>query len=174
MLHDTHERYGSLTRFFHWLVAVLVLEQFLKFFDRIDEGKHWIGENIVPFHTSVGALILLLVVARLIWRIRQRPNRPLPHGLPGKIGRFAHRIMYACLLLMPPLGALYIYGKGYPVKLFGAEVIAKPAGEVQWAITIGEMHSVLAFLLLFLVLAHIAGALYHHKIRQDDTLKRML
>lgn len=175
MLHDSKDRYGSLTRFFHWLIAVLVLEQFLKFFDRIDDGKHWLGETIVgPLHTSVGAVIFLLVIARLIWRINQRSNRPEPHGKAGEIGRIAHRIMYFCLLAMPPLGVLYIYGNGYAVKLLGIELLTKPAGKTAWMETVGGLHSVLAWVMLILVISHIAGAIYHHKIRQDDTLKRML
>ena len=174
MLQDSPERYGSVTRFFHWLVAVLVLQQFFKIADRINEGEHWLGDTFGPFHTSVGAVILILVIARLIWAGSQKTQRPEAHGEFGHIARIAHRLMYFCMIVMPPLGALYIYGKGYPVKLFGQEIIAKPAGETQWAIMLGEFHSIFAWLLVLLVIGHIAAAIYHHFIRKDDTLKRML
>lgn len=174
MLQDSSERYGTVTRFFHWLVAVLVLQQFFKIADRIDEGKHWLGDTFGPYHTSIGALILILVIARLIWASQQKSQRPLPHGQFGQLARIAHRLMYFCLIVMPPLGALYIYDKGYAVKLFGQEIIAKPEGETQWAITLGEFHSIFAWLLVILVLTHIGAALYHHFIRKDDTLERML
>ncbi|MBV2206270.1 MAG: DUF2218 domain-containing protein, partial [Pseudomonas sp.] len=49
-LHDTRERYGRISRGFHWLMAGLIVWQFLKLGDRIDEGEHWIGQTLVPWH----------------------------------------------------------------------------------------------------------------------------
>lgn len=173
MLNDNKERYGSITRFFHWLVAVLVLQQFFKFADRINEGEHWLGDTFGPWHVSMGAIILILTITRLLWTMTQKPQRPINLGMDGVIAKLVHRLMYLSMLVMPFLGALYIHGKGYPVKVFGIELIGKPAGEVSWALALGEWHSPFAFLLAFLVIAHIAGALYHHFIRNDDVLKRM-
>lgn len=174
MLNDSQQRYGLITRFFHWFVAVLVIQQFFKFADYINDGEHWLGDTFGPYHTSVGALIMLLTVARLIWTSKQQAHRPVTQGLLGKIARSSHRIMYVCLLVMPPLGVLYIYGKGYPVKLFGMTLLEKPAAETAWMINLGELHGILAFVLVALVLAHFCGALYHHFIRRDDTLRRMV
>src|SRR5690554_1802984 len=174
MLHDSNERYGSLTRFFHWVMAVLVLQQFFKFADRINDGEHWLGDTFGPWHSSIGAVILVTAVLRLLWSVKQKSQRPVNAGLDGRVATAAHRLMYLSMLVMPFLGALYIHGKGYPVKIFGHELIAKPAtDEVPWALAFGEWHSPFAFLLIFLVLAHIAGALYHHFIQKDDVLKRM-
>src|SRR3546814_5531346 len=50
MITDSIQRYGSVTRFLHWGMAVLVATQFLKFGDRLGEGEHWIGQTIVPWH----------------------------------------------------------------------------------------------------------------------------
>lgn len=174
MLNDSQQRYGLITRFFHWFMAVLVLQQFFKFADYINDGEHWLGETFGPYHSSIGALIMVLMLARLFWAKSQQSRRPHVAGMLGKIARSSHRIMYFCLLVMPPLGVLYIYGKGYPVKLFGMTLLDKPAGETAWMITLGELHAVLALLLVGLVVAHIAGATYHHFIRRDDTLKRMV
>ena len=174
MLHDSQQRYGLITRFFHWFMAVLVIQQFFKFADYINDGEHWLGDTFGPYHTSIGALIMLLTIARLLWTRKQKPQRPTTPGLIGTIARSSHRIMYFCLLVMPSLGVLYIYGKGYPVKLFGMAMLDKPAGETAWMITLGELHGILALVLVLLVLAHLSGALYHHFIRRDDTLKRMV
>lgn len=48
MLNDTHQRYGLITRFFHWLVAILVIQQFFKFADYINDGEHWLGDTFGP------------------------------------------------------------------------------------------------------------------------------
>lgn len=174
MLQDSKERYGTLTRFFHWLIAVFVLNQFFKFFDPINDGEHWLKETFGPYHTSIGALIFILAIVRLIWAVKQKAQRPDANASLDKLARLAHGVMYFCMIVMPPLGVLYIWGKGYPVKLFGQVFIDKPAGETAWAITLGGLHSPLAWLLLLLVLGHIGAAIYHHRVLKDDTLKRML
>lgn len=174
MLNDSQQRYGLITRFFHWFMAVLVLQQFFKFGDYINDGEHWLGDTFGPYHTSIGALIMVLTIARLLWTKKQKPQRPQTSGLIGKVARTTHRIMYVCLLAMPPLGAVYIYGHGYPVKLFGLTMLDKPAAETPWMISVGELHAILGVLLVVLVLAHFAGAMYHHFVRRDETLKRMV
>lgn len=174
MLNDNKDRYGSLTRFLHWVVAVLVIQQFFKFADRINDGEHWLGDTFGSWHVSLGAVILILAFIRLLWAIKQKPQRPVNAGWDGVVAKLSHRLMYLSMLVMPPLGALYIYGKGYAVKVFGYELISKPADEVSWALTLGEFHSPFAFLLVFLVLAHTAGAFYHHFIQKDGVLKRMI
>lgn len=174
MLNDNNQRYGVITRFFHWMMAVLVLQQFFKFADRINEGEHWLGDTFGPWHVSIGAVILILAVARFFWALKQKSQRPVNPGLDGMLARTAHRLMYLSMLVMPFLGALYIHGKGYAVKVFGYELISQPADEVPWALALGEWHSPFAFLLIFLVIAHNAGALYHHFIKKDAVLKRMM
>lgn len=174
MLHDSQQRYGFISRFFHWFMAVLVLQQFFKFGDYINDGEHWLGDTFGPYHTSIGALIMLLAVVRLFWSGKQKSQRPQTEGLLGKIAKASHHTMYLCMLVMPPLGVLYIYGKGYPVKLFGMTLLDKPAGKTEWMISIGDFHAVLALLLVALVLAHFSAAMYHHFIRRDNTLKRMV
>lgn len=174
MLNDTSNRYGSITRFFHWVMAVLILEQFFKFADRINEGEHWLGDTFGPWHGSIGITLLVLVVLRLIWSISQRTQRPVNKGAEGLIAKAAHGLMYLCLLVMPFLGMLYVFGKGYPIKFYGLEVVAKPEAETEWAITVGGFHSPFAILLALLVFAHIAMALYHHFVKKDDVLHRMM
>ena len=173
MLHDTSVRYGSLTRFFHWLVAVLVIHQFFKIADRINDGEHWVGDTFGPYHVSFGALILVLTLLRLFWRGKQS-ERPINTDSFAALANLSHKIMYVCMLALPPLGALAVVGHGHPVKIFGFTLIEKPADKIGWAHSIGELHSPIALLLCFLVILHTAAALYHHFIRKDDVLKRMV
>ncbi|MCX4189315.1 cytochrome b [Methylophaga sp. OBS3] len=173
MLHDSPSRYGIVTRFFHWLVAILIIQQFFKFADRINEGEHWLGDTFGPYHVSIGAVLFILMIARLIWSAMQK-QRPAPNGQLGKLAKGGHHLMYFLVITMPPLGALYIHGKGYPIKVFGYELIAKPDGKPEWAHMIGELHSIFAWVLVLLVIAHIGAAIYHHAVRKDDTLKRII
>lgn len=172
MIKDNPERYGVITRAFHWLFAGLVLWQFMKFFDRIGEGEHWIGETLVPWHVSIGVLLLVLVVVRVAWALSQAQHRPT-HEAPIKyLARASHSLIYGVLVLMPITGMLYMVGEGYGVEAFGITLVAE-GEEVAWMHTLGELHEILAWTLLALTLAHIAMALHHQFVRRDGTLRRM-
>lgn len=172
MIKDNPERYGTITRALHWLFAVLVLWQFMKFFDRIAEGEHWIGETLVPWHISIGTLLLALIVVRVVWALSQASHRPT-HEPPIKyLARAGHILLYVALVLMPVTGVLYMVGEGHGVEAFGVTLIAE-GDEVAWMHTLGGFHGTIAWALLFLTLAHIVMAFYHQFVRRDGTLKRM-
>lgn len=72
MIHDSKTRYGHVTRLFHWIMALFIAWPMLKFFDLIDDGEHWVGQTQVPWHISVGTLLPLLILARIVWTTRHR------------------------------------------------------------------------------------------------------
>lgn len=176
MSRDSKERYGRVSRLLHWGMAVLVLWQGLKFFDRIDDGEHWVGQNLVSWHISIGSLLLLLIVLRIIWVLRQRRNRPLapPPPLMAFLANAGHFLLYAGLLLMPLTGIAYMIGSGYGLTAFGITLVA--GGEkIPWLAELGgALHSPIAWLLLFMIIGHVGMAFVHHFIKKDGVLQRML
>ncbi|MDN5843655.1 MAG: cytochrome b [Alcaligenaceae bacterium] len=170
---DTPERYGRTTRYFHWGMAVLFLWQFLKFFDRIDEGEHWVGQTLVPWHISVGTLLLVLGLYRVYWALKQRGHRPHVHGMLASLATIGHFMLYLVMVLLPIAGILLMVGNGYGLKAFGMQLVAKSETEIAWMAGLGELHSPLAWLFLILVVGHIVAALYHHFVERDDTLTRI-
>lgn len=176
MSRDTKERYGLVSRLFHWGIAVLVAWQLLKIFDRIDDGEHWVGQTLVPYHISIGVLILVLAVFRILWALGQRDNRPEapPPPVMAFLARAGHVLLYACLLLMPLTGIAIMVGNGYGLEVFGMQLVAG-GGEIQWLADIGgALHSPVAWLLLVMVIGHAGMALVHHFVRKDGVLRRML
>ena len=173
MINDTKHRYGTITRIFHWGMTVLILWQALKLFDRINDGEHWVGQTLVPWHISIGTLLLLLVVLRLLWLAKQRGNRPEYHpatALPAKAGHF---LLYAAMVLMPITGILTMVGHGYGLTAFGIP-LAGPGEEIPWMATAGSLHSRIAWLLVIMIVGHIGMALVHHFIKKDGLLRRMI
>lgn len=173
MLKDSHIRYGIISKILHWTMALLIIWQLLKLGDRIRDGEHWIGENLVPWHVSIGAVIMLMVLLRLLWLWTQRHQRPKHPPAQAKLIKTGHALLYVGLFIMPILGVLYLIGHGYPFRVFGIEVIA-PGEEIAWAQQIGQLHSPVAWVMTALILGHIFMALHHHFVKRDDTLKRML
>lgn len=173
-MNDTQDRYGGISRLFHWGMAVLIVWQGAKFFDRINDGEHWLGQTLTPWHVRIGSVLLLLVVLRIIWALAQRGNRPVQDPATAGLVKLGHFLLYAAMVLMPVTGIMYLVGRGFGWQPFGIELIAK-GPEVPWMATVGgTVHSPLAWLLLVMVIAHIGIALYHHFVRKDGVLKRML
>lgn len=173
MNRDSANNYGRVTRVLHWSIAVLVLLQFTKFADRINDGENWLSETVGPSHISLGVLLLVLAAVRIGWALSQRGQRPPQE--PGPLAAFVkpgHFLLYATLLLMPIVGILAMVGGGYGVEAFGVTLLPE-ASEVGWAGALGSLHSPMGWFLAALVLGHVVAALYHHFIRRDDTLRRM-
>lgn len=173
MINDTKQRYGLISKLLHWVMALLVGWQFLKFGDRIADGKHWIGETLVPWHVSIGTLLLGLIVLRLIWAVVQRNKRPQPQPGTELAVKGGHGLLYAGLLILPLSGVLYLVGRGFGLKAFGVQLIER-GEKVAWLTELGSYHSTIAWILAALVLGHIFMALVHQFIKRDGTLRRML
>jgi cytochrome b561 len=159
-------RYSNIAVAFHWIVGVLVLIQvYLGFrFGLSEPGPA--RDGVFLWHKSVGALILLLALARLAYRVTNPPP-PFPPELSG-FERFAavwnHRLFYLLLIAMPIVGWFAVSGfangptsplvGGIEVPVFPG--VSKAAGEAA-----GEIHELAAFLLVALILLHVAAALKH-------------
>ncbi|MES9855083.1 MAG: cytochrome b/b6 domain-containing protein [Sedimenticola sp.] len=66
-------------------------------------------------------------------------------------------------------------GGGYPVGVFGFEIIARSEDKIEILSKIGHViHGLGGKLLIALILLHIVGAIKHERIDKDGTLSRML
>ena len=176
MSRDTRQRYGTISRVLHWTMAVLVVWQVLKLFDRINDGQHWVGQNLVSWHISIGTLIAVLIVLRIAWALRNLHNRPPAPPPPtlGLLARAGHVALYVGLVLMPLTGISIMVGNGYGLEAFGLQVVPAGAG-IPWLADFGGVvHSPLAWLVVLLVIGHVVMALWHGVVRKDGVLQRML
>jgi len=173
MIKDSTERYGRISIVLHWLMTGLIGWQLLKLGDRIADGEHWIGQTLVPWHVSIGALLLVLIVLRIVWALSQRQHRPRQDPATALLVKAGHGLLYAGMALMPLTGVLTMLGGGHGLTVFGLELLNK-GEEIPWASGLGSLHSPLAWGLTILIVGHAGIALIHHFIQRDDTLRRML
>lgn len=171
---DSKERYGTVSRWLHWGMAVLIGWQMLKFFDRIDDGEHWVGENLASWHVSIGFVLLLLVVLRIVWAVGQKDRRPEQDPATAMLVKAGHGLLYLGMALLPVTGIMIMLGNGYGLTVFGIELVAESEG-ISWMAGPGEaLHSPIAWLMLVVVLGHAGIALLHHFVKKDGVLQRML
>jgi len=173
MQSDSSHAYGTLSRLLHWSMALLIGWQMLKFFDRIDDGEHWVGQTLVPWHVSIGSLLLLLILLRLGWALANRHQRPPQKPGMALAVHAGHALLYLCMLLMPLSGLAVMLGNGYGLKVFGMQLVARGDG-IEWLASLGSLHVPIAWTLLVLVGGHVGMALLHHFVKRDGVLRRML
>jgi cytochrome b561 len=159
-------RYSNATVTFHWVTVALVLTQaYLGFtFALSDEGPA--RDEVFVWHKTVGMIILLLTLARLAYRLKNPPP-PFPPELPAW-ERFAavwnHRLFYTLLIAMPIVGFIAVSGfaSGPTTPIAGGiQVPVIPGVSRDTGELAGEVHEIAAFLLVALILVHIAAALKH-------------
>jgi len=172
-------RYAASSRWLHWLtalllVAVIPLGIWIGFFEPADEGFKL---RLYNLHESLGVLVFLLVLLRIVNR-RRNPPPPLPGDMPASMRFAAHAThigLYALLILMPLTGFLATNAWGFPLSLFGVLPIPSPLGKDEAiAKVLSLLHLCGAIAIGLLILGHLAGVVHHTFIRRDGLLRRML
>ena len=169
--------YTLTARVLHWLVAALVLTMVPL---GIVIANEWGGsqqERLYDLHKSVGALLIPVVIARLIYRLVETPP-PLPSDIPA-IQQFAahatHWVLYALLLVQPLVGWIGTSAYPAPVPVFGWFNLPP----IWWenrslSDQMMALHRWLGIVIAVIAVVHIAAALQHHFVRKDRVLMRML
>jgi len=160
----------------HWLVAALVLAQFIWGWVMQSIPKHPVGLRADAFnlHKSVGLVILALMLLRLGWRLAH-PAPPFPPMPPwqARIARSTHVLIYIALFTMPLAGYLGSVWSGYPVKWFGIVLPSWMPRNDALKDAMSTLHLCTSFVLGTAVLLHVAGAL-RHALARDGVMGRML
>jgi cytochrome b561 len=133
--------------------------------------------DLFVWHKSVGMLILILAVLRLVWRLSDgTPDHPA--GLASwepVAARAVHGLLYLLMLALPITGWVVSSASNIPFKmfwLFPLPPIAEPSQVlVERA---AAVHLVLVLALSLLLCMHVAAALRHHYLRRNVVLLRML
>jgi cytochrome b561 len=171
-------RYSNVNVIFHWVTAALVLFQIwlgLSFAD-MEHGPR--RDNLFTWHRTIGAIILLVILARLTYRLTNPPP-PYPPQLPKwerVAGTWNHRLFYLLLIAMPIGGVVAVSGLSPvpDITLLGGLAfpkipgISKELGELA-----GGVHSAAAWLLMVLIVLHVAAALKHQFFDHNRAAGRM-
>ena len=169
--------YSPVAKRLHWLIVLLLAVQFVTAFALPHIGRDAKPTTVINLHFSFGVVILLVMAVRFVHRLRHPV--PLEAGDAPAWERLlaltVHRLFYVILLIGPLLGWAAASSHSLPVDLFGLvrlPTIAAPGA--HWANTAGDVHGTAMWVLLWLIGAHAGAALYHHVVRRDGTLRRML
>jgi cytochrome b561 len=171
------DRYTAAAITFHWITAALVLFMIPAGLVMVQLPSGDLQNLLFNLHRSIGVLLFPLVLIRLIYRWRHPPP-PLPDDLPSSqklAAHFNHYALYGLLLINPLLGWWATSAYGAAVNVFWLfELPPIVAQDRPFSETLFLFHRIVGISIALLVVVHIAAALFHHFIRRDRILLRML
>lgn len=176
---QTVQRYPAGLRAIHWLtVALIVIIYGLTYTEDFFARGTPARAAVWWLHISFGLVLIAAVVARVLARALGEIPPPSTSLSPlmHRASQAAHVLLYVLLIVTPLVGIYLSFLRGNAVTLFGLFTIPSPIAVVDRAVRapVQELHEWLANALVVLALLHGAAALWHHFIRKDDVLLRML
>ena len=179
--------YGSVTKTFHWLTAFLILSAIplgliaTDLSHRIEAGEtDLIARTTLLFslHKTIGIAAFATALGRILWALTQ-PRPGLLHGgrrAEAMLAGTVHWLLYGAMLITPLSGWVHHAATAGFAPIwwpFGQSLPFVPQSAVV-ADAATMVHFLASRVLILSILLHVAGALKHHLIDRDDTLRRML
>jgi cytochrome b561 len=175
------ERYNNVAIALHWVIAALVLAQIYVGWTFSDMARGPAQAQWFTWHKTLGVAILLLSIARLLWRLVNPPPR-LPDTLPKwerTAARINHALFYVVLIGLPLTGwATISTGKGALTS-----TMTRLIGGIPWPFIPGlsqeshegfaTAHGVMILIIFLLIAVHVGAALKHQFIDKARIANRM-
>ena len=140
--------------------------------------------SLYPIHKSVGVILFVVIALRAVIRLRKGWPSPTSTGKPWehKLARVMHWVLIIGTLAMPLSGMMDAVMAGRGLSVFGAELVASNMGASGQPVAINAalsdaasaVHGLFGKVLIAVILLHVVGALKHHVVDRDVTLRRML
>jgi cytochrome b561 len=172
-------RYAKKIRIVHWLMAFMILFSYLAIEQRgLFERGSTARFAMVQTHFWIGICIFILAFERIALRISNHTPRIVP-TLPkwqAGLSKLFHLALYAFFIVMPILGIMTAWtdGKIIYIPFTDLALPALMAENEALAHQLEDLHGLIGDIFYWVIGFHVLAALYHHFIRKDDTLKRML
>lgn len=185
---NTEQEFGALAKFLHWTVAAAfilayVVVYYVIWFMDDSSPDSWPVLNI---HWVLGILVGVLVVPRLYWRLLNvQPEEAQTSELEKRIAQAAHWGLYGLMILMPLTGyigtdadtdfGLFKVPNFRETALFAWIEVTCGIGWKAFEPPVDAIHHLVGKWIAWPVVGlHIAAALFHHLVRRDKILVRML
>jgi cytochrome b561 len=173
---DSPSSYGSVSRFNHWLGALLVLALLGigLYFEDLPKGAErtfWRG-----LHFAIGAFAALFFLFRVYWRVRSTS----PLALPQKpalqtFSKIVHVLLLVGIATLAITGTLTIWSTGRAIPVFQLFSIPSPFPAFRALHEpLEEIHGFAANAMIYLIGLHLLGVVKHQLVDRDNILARML
>ena len=172
----TPYRYDRVAVALHWITAAVIIVQLYVGFSFGEYPRGSAARDAwFTWHRTLGALILLLALIRLGWRVAHPPP-PYPEDMPKwerVVGTWNHRAFYFLIIAIPLTGLAAVSGRGPLTTLIGGIPFPTLNFLGGGAEALGGLHEPLIFLTIALVVLHVGAALKHQFVDKQKAAGRM-
>jgi cytochrome b561 len=182
-------RYSAVAIALHWLIALAIIGMIALGWYMTDLPTATVAERgrqfaLFQLHKSIGITILTLSVARVVWRLMNPPpaEPPMPRWQAG-LARVVHVCLYILIIVMPLSGWIMVSASPTGVDTILYKTVHWPhlpglstlplETRRQLQGPLEFVHSKLAWVIIALLVLHVAGALKHQFVDKDHLLARM-
>ncbi|MBY6033463.1 cytochrome b [Marinobacter daepoensis] len=170
--------YGWAAIVLHWVAAVTIVALFALGYWMVDLSYYdpWYRQG-PDIHRSVGILLFGVMAVRLLWRLFNRAPGPLPNHKRWEVisAHIAHGLLYLLVFVAMISGYLISTADGSSIHVFNWFEVPSMTGQIKGLEdTAGAVHYWSTWAIVVLAAIHALGALKHHLIDRDNTLRRML
>ena len=174
--------YGTVTKTFHWLTALLILTiiPLGAIANRLPYETNEqlaLKAQLFSFHKTLGIIVFAVALARIIWAATQTKPASLhpDRKVETMLADLVHWLLYISLVAVPLTGWIHHAAtEGFaPVLLPISQDLPFVPNDENIAKLFAGLHWVWSKIMVGSLLLHIAGALKHHFIDKDATLRRM-
>jgi len=172
MISNTIAKYDRVQIILHWLIAVIILAMIglglymveLPKQSELPPGEESVRALYFLLHKSLGLTAAMLILLRVIWRLTHKAP-----ALPDTVKKWEQKaasivqgLLYAVMIAMPMSGYLQSMYSSYDTKFWGIVLPRLAEDDSVMRETFSEVHEVLAFVFISLIILHIAAVIKHH------------
>ena len=172
-----NHRYSQLSIALHWLMFFLLVAVYacIELRELYPKGSDT-RELLKTWHFMLGLSMLILVLFRILARFLTPPppiNPPIPNW-QRQIAIVTHFLLHAFMLLMPIAGWMILSGEGKNIPFYGMSLPSLIEENESLSKFIEEIHETAGTVGYYLIGLHVIAGLFHHLIRGDNTLIRIM
>ena len=171
---DTQPRFPMSMRILHWLTAAMVLSMLFIGVSMVASLANY--HRLVSIHRPLGMLLWIVVIIRFVNRKRSKlpPFPPTMSPLERQVAHASELLMYSLLFALPLVGWGMLSAGSYPIIMVGSLHLPAilPADPTLYAI-LRKAHTILAYSLFGIFLAHLTAVLFHTLVVRYRLLGRM-
>ncbi len=174
--------YGTVTKTFHWLTALLILTVIPlgAIANRLPyetNAQLAFKAQLFSLHKTLGVIVFAVALARIVWALTQTKPAPLHPERKTEtfLAELVHWLLYVSLVAVPLTGWIHHAATtGFaPIWLPISQDLPLVAKDESIAKLFAGLHWAWSKIMVGAILLHFVGAMKHHLIDKDSTLRRM-